>query len=153
MALRDCIGMIDYIDLFLIHDPLSGKQRRLETWRALLEAKKAGKLRTVGVSNLYACPIHSPPGKHILLNVGNLSGVKHLEEIREAGLETPAINQIELQPFCQQKDIVEYCNKHGIFVQAYCPLVRGRFDNPVLQEVAKKVLYAALAWYRPSNGV
>jgi len=107
----------DYIDLFLIHDPLSGKQRRLETWRALLEAKKAGKLRTVGVSNF---------------------GVKHLEEIREAGLETPAVNQIELQPFCQQKDIVEYCNKHGIFVQAYCPLVRGRFDNPVLKEVAKK---------------
>ena len=41
----------DYLDLFLIHDPLAGKQKRLETWRALLEAKKAGKLRTVGVSN------------------------------------------------------------------------------------------------------
>lgn len=40
-----------YLDLYLIHDPLSGKQKRLETWRALLEAKKVGKLRTVGVSN------------------------------------------------------------------------------------------------------
>ena len=66
------------------------------------------------------------------------SGVKHLEEIREAGLETPSVNQIELHPFCQQKEIVEYCTKHGIFVQAYCPLVRGKFDNPVLQEVARK---------------
>ncbi|KZT64077.1 Aldo/keto reductase [Daedalea quercina L-15889] len=107
----------DYLDLFLIHDPLSGKQKRLDTWRALLEAKKVGKLRTVGVSNF---------------------GVKHLEEIREAGLETPSVNQIELHPFCQQKEIVEYCNKHGIFVQAYCPLVRGRFDDPVLQDIASK---------------
>lgn len=41
----------DYIDLFLIHDPRSGKEKRLETWRALLDAKKAGKIRTVGVSN------------------------------------------------------------------------------------------------------
>lgn len=63
--------------------------------------------------------------------------MKHLEEIREAGLETPSVNQIELHPFCQQKEIVDYCNEHDIFVQAYCPLVRGKFDNPVLQEVAR----------------
>lgn len=41
----------DYIDLFLIHDPLSGKTKRLETYKALLEAKTAGKIRSVGVSN------------------------------------------------------------------------------------------------------
>lgn len=41
----------DYLDLFLVHTPLSGKARRLETYRALLDAKKAGKLRSVGVSN------------------------------------------------------------------------------------------------------
>ena len=45
------VPMVDYIDLYLIHSPLSGKQRRLETWRALLDLQKAGKLRTVGVSN------------------------------------------------------------------------------------------------------
>jgi len=43
----------DYIDLFLIHDPLSGKQRRLETYKALLEAKAAGKIKSIGVSNLW----------------------------------------------------------------------------------------------------
>ncbi|KAJ3490919.1 hypothetical protein NLI96_g1070 [Meripilus lineatus] len=62
------------IDLFLIHDPFSGKERRLATYRALQEAKQAGKIRSVGVSNY---------------------GVKHLEEIREAGYETPTVNQIE----------------------------------------------------------
>ncbi|KAI0936118.1 hypothetical protein AcV5_004339 [Taiwanofungus camphoratus] len=107
----------DYLDLYLIHSPLSGKEKRLATWKALLDVQKTGKLRTVGVSNY---------------------GVKHLEEIREAGLATPAVNQIELQPFCQQKAIVEYCNKHGIIVQAYCALVRGELSNPVLQEVAQK---------------
>ncbi|KAH8110125.1 Aldo/keto reductase [Phellopilus nigrolimitatus] len=105
-----------YIDLYLIHSPLSGKEKRLATYRALLEKRDAGKIRTVGVSNY---------------------GVKHLEELREAKLETPAVNQIELHPFCQQKDIVEYCNKNGIVVQAYCPLVRGDFSSPVLQEIAK----------------
>ncbi|KAI0936117.1 hypothetical protein AcV5_004338 [Taiwanofungus camphoratus] len=107
----------DYLDLYLIHSPLSGKEERLATWKALLDVQKTGKLRTVGVSNY---------------------GVKYLEEIREAGLATPAVNQVELQPFCQQKAIVEYCNKHGIIVQAYCPLVRGEFGNPVLQEIAQK---------------
>lgn len=41
----------DYVDLFLIHDPYSGTARRLETYRALLEEKDAGKIRSVGVSN------------------------------------------------------------------------------------------------------
>jgi len=106
-----------YIDLYLIHDPLSGKEKRLETYKALLEAKAAGKIRTVGVSNY---------------------NLNHLEEIRKAGYEMPAVNQLELQPFCQQKPIVEYHKKHGIITQAYCPLIRAKFDDPVLQEVAKK---------------
>lgn len=43
--------LTDYLDLYLIHSPRSGKEKRLETWRALLDLQKAGKLRTVGVSN------------------------------------------------------------------------------------------------------
>jgi len=109
---------LSYIDLYLIHDPMSGKEKRLEAYKALLEAKAEGKIRTVGVSN-YA--------------------VKHLEEIKEAGYEMPAVNQLELQPFCQQKDIVAYDDAHGIITQAYCPLIRGKFDDPVLQKVAKEV--------------
>ncbi|KAL1717414.1 NADP-dependent oxidoreductase domain-containing protein [Schizophyllum commune] len=107
----------DYIDLFLIHDPLSGKEKRLQTYKALLEAREAGKIRTVGVSNY---------------------GVKHLEEIRAANYELPSVNQIELHPLCQQKDIVEYCKKNDIVVQAYCPIIRGQMDNEVIQSIAKK---------------
>ncbi|KAI5117837.1 hypothetical protein M0805_005166 [Coniferiporia weirii] len=107
---------LSYIDLYLIHSPLSGKEKRLETYRALLARRDAGDIKSVGVSNY---------------------GVHHLEEIREAGLETPSVNQIELHPFCQQRNIVNYCGEHGIVVQAYCPLVRGDFSNAVLQEVSK----------------
>ncbi|KAI0005067.1 Aldo/keto reductase [Russula compacta] len=108
---------LDYLDLYLIHSAFGGKVIRLEAWKALLTAKKAGKLRSVGVSNY---------------------NVKHIEEIIEAGLEVPSVNQIELHPFCQQKTIVDYCRSHGIIVQAYTPLVRGEFGNPLLQELSKK---------------
>ena len=45
-------AFLDYIDLYLIHDPFKGKDLRLETYRALLDAQRARKVRTVGVSNL-----------------------------------------------------------------------------------------------------
>jgi len=72
----------EYIDLFLIHDPYSGPERRLETYKALQECREAGKIRSVGVSNY---------------------NVHHLEEIQKAGYPAPTVNQIELHPFCQQK--------------------------------------------------
>ncbi|KAL7283931.1 LOW QUALITY PROTEIN: hypothetical protein ACG7TL_001203 [Trametes sanguinea] len=115
----------DYVDYFLIHSAMSDKTKRLETWRALLEAKKQGKVKAVGVSNY---------------------GVKHLEEIREAGLELPSINQIEVQPLCQQKEIVDYCKKHNIVVEAYAPLMRGQWDIPAITETAKKVQAPAIAF-------
>lgn len=107
----------DYIDYMLIHSAMSDKPTRLATWKALVEAKAAGKLRSIGVSNY---------------------GVKHIEEIREAGLELPDINQIELQPLNQQKPIVDYCKQHGIFIEAYAPLMRAQWDVPAILEVAKK---------------
>ncbi|KAF5351950.1 hypothetical protein D9756_007595 [Leucocoprinus leucothites] len=107
----------DYIDLFLIHDPFSGTERRLATYKALQEAKQAGKIRSVGVSNY---------------------GIKHLEEIKHAGCDMPAVNQIELHPFCQQRPIVAYCKENGIVVQAYSPLIRGKVDHPDFLNLANK---------------
>ncbi|KAF9010561.1 NADP-dependent oxidoreductase domain-containing protein [Cyathus striatus] len=80
-------------------------------------AKKAGKIRTVGVSNY---------------------NIHHLEEIKNAGLEAPAVNQIELHPKCQQKPIVDYCRANNILIEAYCPILRGELDDPIIQELANK---------------
>ncbi|PSR84409.1 hypothetical protein PHLCEN_2v5446 [Hermanssonia centrifuga] len=108
--------------------------------RPIKPSRNIGKLGKFAVSEYPTSS--SPPrwgGVDATANIYlQISGVKHLEEIREAGMETPAINQIELHPFCQQKPIVEYCRKHDIVVEAYCPLIRGKMDHPVLKEVAQK---------------
>ncbi|KAG2045504.1 Aldo/keto reductase, partial [Suillus hirtellus] len=106
-----------YYNLYLTHSAIGGKDARLAAYRALLDGKANGMIKSVGVSNYSA---------------------KHIEEIREAGLEMPVVNQIELHPFCQQKPIVDYCRKNNIIVQAYSPLVRGAFDNQVIQELSTK---------------
>ncbi|KAF8558712.1 Aldo/keto reductase [Imleria badia] len=114
----------DYYDLFLVHAPHGGREARIAKYKALLEAKKRGLVRTVGVSNF---------------------SEKHIKEIVEAGLEKPAVNQIELHPWCQQRPIVSYCQSTGIVVQAYSPLVRGKdagegkgIQNAVVRNIADK---------------
>jgi diketogulonate reductase-like aldo/keto reductase len=69
--------LLDYIDLFLIHGPLMGPEKRVDTWRNLVDFmhRSEGKIRAVGVSNF---------------------GIAHLEALREAGLEVPSVNQIEV---------------------------------------------------------
>ncbi|TFK53945.1 Aldo/keto reductase [Heliocybe sulcata] len=108
---------LEYVDLFLIHDACSGTARRLATYKALLHCRDQGKIKSVGVSNY---------------------GVKHLEEIKKAGYEMPVVNQIELHPLCQQKDIMSYCRDNSIVIQAYCPMMRGRMNHPVILSVANE---------------
>ncbi|PAV17985.1 Aldo keto reductase [Pyrrhoderma noxium] len=105
-----------YIDLYLLHSALSGKQKRLDSYRALVKERDEGRIKSIGVSNY---------------------GVHHLLEIRNAGLELPSVNQIELHPFCQQRDIVAFCTKNNIVIQAYCPLIRGDFSNLTIQEISQ----------------
>ncbi|PWY97283.1 Aldo/keto reductase [Testicularia cyperi] len=106
-----------YVDCFLVHTPTSGPEGRKHLWQALKQLQAEGKVKTPGVSNF---------------------GVKHLEEIQKTG-ELPAVNQIEIHPWCQQRPIVEYCKQNNIVLQAYCPIVRGKYaDDAELNEIAKK---------------
>jgi len=105
-------------DLFLLHDATSGPERRKEAWEVLIKKRDEGKIKSIGVSNF---------------------SEKHLQQLVDAGLEIPAVNQIELHPYLQQKPIVEWCQKHDVVVEAYCPIMRGQnFDDPVLVKLAKK---------------
>ncbi|KAG9948361.1 Aldo/keto reductase, partial [Aureobasidium melanogenum] len=120
---------LDYIDLYLLHAPYGGKENRLGAWRALVEAVEAGKVRSIGVSNY---------------------GVHHLEELEEWIKQTEekegkgkggvlSVNQVELHPWLARDDIVEWCRKRGIVMEAYCPLVRAtKIDDPLLTPLAKK---------------
>lgn len=105
------------MDCFLIHTPTSGPAGRKHLWEALKELQSEGKAVTIGVSNY---------------------GVKHLEELIDRN-EKPAVNQIELHPWCQQRPIVEFCKKHNIVLQAYCPIVRGQHaDDADVKKIADK---------------
>ena len=66
-------------------------------------------------------------------------GVHHLEGLKNAGLPTPSVNQIELHPWMRRDEIVNYCHKEGIAVMGYSPVAKGtRFDDPDIIALAKK---------------
>ena len=114
---------LDYLDLYLIHWPASKsryhnwEEINLETWRAMTELYKAGKIKAIGVSNFL--PHH-------------LDALMHTEI-------PPMVNQIEFHPGQMQQETVDYCNAHHIIVEAWSPLGTGRLlNNPTLVEIAKK---------------
>ena len=66
-------------------------------------------------------------------------GVAHLEALVKLGLDKPSVNQIELHPWQQKKEIVKYCQEHGIAVMGYSPLAKGqKVQDKTIVEIAKK---------------
>ena len=92
---------LDYVDLYLIHAP-SGGSERVNEWRALVDLKAQGKAWSIGVSNYTEA---------------------HVEEIRAAGLPLPEYSQIELHPWSQKPQLLEFMAKNGIAPIAYSSLV------------------------------
>ena len=106
----------DYIDLMLLHQPFCD---RYGAYRALEEAYREGKLRSIGVSNFY--PDH-------LIDLASNVEVK------------PMVNQVETHVFCQQKQPQKYMEELGCQIMSWGPLAEGRngfFTNEVLSEVGK----------------
>lgn len=107
----------DYLDAYLLHWPGTNQKLRLATYEALLREREKGKIRTLGVSNFLE---------------------KHLEEIKANFGAYPMINQIEIHPYHQEKDLCEYCQKRQITVMAWSPLGRGiELKDPQINELAK----------------
>ena len=92
---------LDYIDLYLIHSP-HAKKKRIEQWKALIDIKDRGKVKHIGVSNW---------------------GINHIEELLENNLPLPDANQIELHPWSQKPELVNYLREKEIDVIAYSSLV------------------------------
>ncbi|MFS0599348.1 aldo/keto reductase [Peribacillus frigoritolerans] len=107
---------LEYLDLYLIHWP--GKDKYLETWRALEKLYKDGRVKSIGVSNFH---------------------IHHLENLLANSEVKPVVNQIELHPLLTQVEIRDYCAKHEIKVESWSPLGRGNLlGEPTINHIAKK---------------
>ncbi len=110
---------LDRVDLYLIHWPQPMFGEALGAWRALIEIAESGRASAIGVSNF------------------EISDLQQL--IDETGV-VPAVNQIELHPLHQRRELVEFCREHGIAIEAWAPLAQGKsdlFERPELLEIAR----------------
>ena len=110
------LGM-DYMDLYLLHQPYGDVTG---AWKALEEAKKEGKIKSIGVSNM----------------------TPRLWKEFTAQFDTvPAVNQVECNPFFQQKELRKLLDEKGVRVEAWYPLDHGSkelLETPAIQSAAEK---------------
>lgn len=108
---------LDYLDLYLLHQPYGAVD---EAWKALEEAQKAGKIRSIGVSNM-------------TVKLWN----KWVPDFNVV----PAVNQVEFNPYFQQKELRQVLAKSHTTLEAWAPLGEGNkdlFAEPILNAIAKK---------------
>jgi 2,5-diketo-D-gluconate reductase A len=109
---------LEHIDLYLIHWPVPAHDRYLDTWRAFIELREQGLVRTIGVSNFEP---------------------EHLRRLIEETGETPAVNQVELHPYFQQQGLRREHAELGILTEAYSPLAQGAvLDDPTIVEISER---------------
>lgn len=110
---------LETLDLYLIHWMQPKQQKYVDTWKALIELQKQGRVKSIGVSNF------SKEG---------------LQELIDATGVVPAIHQIELHPFFNQADLREFGAANGILTQAWSPLGQGGelLESAVIKEIAAK---------------
>lgn len=120
---------LDYLDLYLIHQPMGDF---FGAWRRLEELHRAGKIRAIGVSNFYPA---------VLANFCETVEIK------------PMVNQVELHPFFQQEAALATMKEYGVVPQAWGPLAEGKhgiFTHPVLTKIGEKygktAAQVALRW-------
>ena len=123
-SVKAAIGTLGclYLDMVSMHSPLTDKARRLESYKALLDLRDSGFVKAVGVCNY---------------------GVGALQELLAADVDLPAVNQLELSPFNQHRDVVEWCNKYGVAVSCSAWSKLSSADGPtdgwdVLSAIAKQ---------------
>lgn len=108
---------LEYLDMYLIHWP---SDNYVESWKAMEEIQKSGRVRTIGVSNFQ---------------------IHHLEDLMSKTEIVPAVNQIETHPYFQQDELLNYMKEHKIAHEAWGPLGQGKsglLDEEILKNIAQK---------------
>jgi methylglyoxal/glyoxal reductase len=106
----------DYLDLYLVHWPV--KDIFKDTWRALEDLYKQGRVRAIGISNFL---------KH------------HLIDLMQSAEIIPMVNQMEFHPYLVQQDLIDFCSCHDIQYEAWSPLMQGRITEvELLKQLARK---------------
>jgi 2,5-diketo-D-gluconate reductase A len=117
-AFENSLGELgtDYVDLYLIHWPVPSGDRFLDTWRAFERIQDEGAIRTIGVSNFR---------------------IEDLERIESEAELVPTVNQIELHPRLQQRQLRAWHDEHGIATEAWSPLAQaGVLDESAIETIA-----------------
>ncbi|MCT4787002.1 aldo/keto reductase [Exiguobacterium aestuarii] len=132
----DRLGL-EYVDLFLIHWPMPRFGKFVETYKALEQLYEEGRVRAIGVSNFE---------------------IEHLEQIIQSCSIVPAVNQVEIHPYLSQKELIAFCKRYDIQIQAWSPLMKGReaLEDDTIVEIAnrhgKSPAQVILRWHL-QNGV
>lgn len=109
---------LDVVDLYLIHWPAPARGRYVETWHALVELQRDGRARSIGVSNFE---------------------IEHLQRVIDTTGVVPAVNQVELHPRLQQRELRAFHAEHEIQTTAWSPLAQGAvLEDPVIARLAAR---------------
>ena len=107
---------LDYLDLYLIHWPVKSKYK--DTWRALEELYKQGRVRAIGISNFLK---------------------RHIEDLLQSAEILPTVNQVEFHPYLVQQELLDYCAGRNIQFEAWAPLMQGHvLKDKLLNQLADK---------------
>lgn len=124
---------LDHVDLYLIHWPAPKYGQHVETWEALIELREAGLATSIGVSNFMQT---------------------HLDDLAAATDVVPAVNQVELHPAFQQRDLRAFQHERGILTESWGPLGQGKYELAELPGFAaiaerhgKTVQQIAIRWH------
>ncbi|GAA1640776.1 aldo/keto reductase [Microbacterium flavum] len=122
---------LDHLDLYLIHWPTPDRELYVDTWRALEKLAADGRVRAIGVSNFEPA---------------------HLDRIIDASAVVPAVNQVELHPALQNREVIAADERHGIVTEAWSPLAQGAvLKDPAITAIAaahaKTPAQVVLRWH------
>ena len=130
----DLLGL-EFVDLYLIHWASPTRGLYTQTWETLIKIQESGRARSIGVSNF---------------------AIEHLEDLAAATSIVPSVNQVELHPFLQQRELQAFNTSRGITTEAWSPLAQGKcLDNEVLRGLAAKhhktVAQVVIRWHMQSD--